>query len=82
MSSFIFQGLTSDEVAERQKAGQVNEAVKAPFKSTRQIIKDNTFTYFNFVFLVLAIILFSVGAYRSLTFIPVILANTLIGIVQ
>ncbi|MBR3414972.1 cation-translocating P-type ATPase [Candidatus Saccharibacteria bacterium] len=82
MSSFIFQGLTSDEVAERQKAGQVNEAVKAPFKSTSQIIKDNTFTYFNFVFLVLAIILFSVGAYRSLTFIPVILANTLIGIVQ
>lgn len=82
MSSFAFQGLTSEEVTERLKAGQSNVAVKAPFKSTGQIIRDNTFTYFNFVFFVLAIILFSVGAYRSLTFIPVILANTLIGIIQ
>ncbi|MBQ8992443.1 HAD-IC family P-type ATPase [Candidatus Saccharibacteria bacterium] len=78
----VFQGLSSEEVAERIKAGQVNTPVKAPFKSTGQIIRDNTFTYFNAVFVVLAIILFSVGAYRSMTFIPVIVLNTLIGIVQ
>ena len=77
-----FQGLTSEEVFERVKAGQANISVKAPFKSTSQIIRDNTFTYFNAVFLVLAVILFSVGAYRSMTFIPVIVANTLIGIIQ
>ena len=77
-----FQGLTNEEVSERVKAGQANVSVKAPFKSTSQIIRDNTFTYFNAVFLVLAIILFSVGAYRSMTFIPVIVANTLIGIIQ
>ncbi|MBQ3409778.1 HAD-IC family P-type ATPase, partial [Candidatus Saccharibacteria bacterium] len=82
MEPFDFQGLTSEEVSERIKAGQVNASVKAPFKSTGQIIRDNTFTYFNAVFLVLAIILASVGAFRSLTFIPVIVANTLIGIIQ
>ncbi|MBR3177856.1 HAD-IC family P-type ATPase [Candidatus Saccharibacteria bacterium] len=77
-----FQGLNSEEIAERVKAGQANVSVKAPFKTTGQIIRDNTFTYFNAVFLVLAVILFSVGAYRSMTFIPVIVANTLIGIIQ
>ena len=82
MSSFDSQGLNSEEVAERIKAGQSNVSVKAPFKTTGQIVRDNTFTYFNAVFLVLAIILVSVGAFRSLTFIPVIVANTLIGIIQ
>ena len=82
MSVSDFQGLSSEEVSERIKAGQNNVSVKAPFKSTGQIIRDNTFTYFNAVFAVLAVILFSVGAFRSLTFIPVIVANTLIGIIQ
>lgn len=82
MSSFDFQGLSNEEVAERTNAGQSNVLVKAPFKTTGQIIRDNTFTYFNAVFLALAIILISVGAFRSLTFIPVIVANTLIGIIQ
>lgn len=82
MVASIFQGLSTDEVAERIKAGQSNAPVKAPFKSTGQIIRDNTFTYFNGVFLGLAIILGIVRDFRSMTFIPVILANTLIGIVQ
>ncbi|MBQ9029738.1 HAD-IC family P-type ATPase [Candidatus Saccharibacteria bacterium] len=82
MVASIFQGLSTDEVAERLKAGQNNAPVKAPFKSTGQIIRDNTFTYFNGVFLGLAIILGIVRDFRSMTFIPVILANTLIGIVQ
>lgn len=82
MVASIFQGLSTDDVAERIKAGQSNAPVKAPFKSTGQIIRDNTFTYFNGVFLGLAIILGIVRDFRSMTFIPVILANTLIGIVQ
>ena len=82
MKPTISQGLSSEEVTERVKAGQANTPVKAPFKSTGQIIRDNTFTYFNAVFIILAIILFSVGAYRSMTFIPIIVLNTLIGIVQ
>ena len=76
------QGLSREEVEERIKAGQANVSVKAPFKTTWQIVRDNTLTYFNGVFLALAIILLLVRDFRSLTFIPVILANTLIGIIQ
>ena len=82
MSISNFEGLSNDEVARRIKAGQANISVKAPFKTTRQIIFDNAFTYFNAVFAGLAIILLLVGDIRSLTFVPVILANTLIGVIQ
>lgn len=64
------------------RAGQSNAPVEAPFKTTGQIIKTNTFTYFNAVFLGLAIILVAVGSFRDITFLPVIIANTLIGIIQ
>ena len=43
---------------------------------------ENVFTYFNLIFLVLAILLCLVGSFRDLTFLPVIIANTLIGIIQ
>ncbi len=78
----MMQGLSREEVEERIKAGQANVSVKAPFKTNGQIIRDNALTYFNGVFLALAIILLLVKDYRSLTFIPVILANTLIGVIQ
>ena len=77
-----YQGLSEDEVAERMRAGQSNAPLKAPFKSNWQIIRDNTFTYFNGVFILIAAILIFVQSYRDLTFLPVIIANTLIGIVQ
>lgn len=51
-------------------------------KSNWEIIKGNLFTYFNLVFLIITIILLSVGSYRDLTFLPVIIANTLTGIIQ
>lgn len=75
-------GLSEQEVAERVRAGQSNAPVEAPFKSTWQIIKTNTFTYFNAVFLGLAIILLAVDSFRDITFLPLIIINTLIGIVQ
>ena len=76
------QGLSSEEAAARMAAGQGNISVKAPFKTTGQIIRDNTFTYFNAVFAGIAAVLLLVGDFRSLTFVPVILANTLIGMIQ
>lgn len=48
----------------------------------RNIIKKNIFTYFNAIFFGLAFLLIIAGSYRNLTFLPVIVANTLIGIVQ
>lgn len=76
------EGLSSEQAAQRKQAGQVNSAVDDNFKSNKDIIKENTFTYFNLIFLVLALLLVLVQAWRDLTFLPVIIANTVIGIVQ
>ena len=77
-----YQGLSPEEVTERVKAGQDNHPVKSPSKSVARIIFDNVFTYFNGVFAVIAVVLISVKSYRDLTFLGVITANTLIGIIQ
>lgn len=76
------KGLTSRQVEERTAAGQVNKAVDDQFKTNKQIIAENLFTYFNLIFLVLSILLIFVGAYKDLSFLPVIIINILIGIVQ
>lgn len=77
-----FYGLSADEVAERISAGQDNKPPKGPSKSAARVIFDHTFTYFNGIFAIIAIILILVKSYRDLTFLGVILANTLIGIIQ
>ena len=78
----ILQGLTTKEVSERKHAGLINTPVNSPSKSVAAIIRDNIFTYFNLVFLILAILLIIIRSYRDLTFLPVIIANSLIGIFQ
>ena len=75
-------GLTSQQVQEHRLHGWTNKAVEPPSKTTRDIIRENVFTYFNLIFAVLAVLLIVVGSFRDLTFLPVIIANTLIGIVQ
>ncbi|ADX70413.1 HAD-IC family P-type ATPase [Lactobacillus helveticus] len=75
-------GLTTAEVEQKIAAGEVNKAVDDQFKTNKQIIRENVFTYFNLIFLVLSILLVVVGAYKDLTFLPVIILNTVIGIVQ
>ena len=75
-------GLTMAQVAERQAKGWANLPVESPSKSTKEIITSNLFTYFNLIFLVIAVLLILVGSFRDLTFLPVIIANTLIGIIQ
>jgi HAD ATPase, P-type, family IC len=76
------RGLNAREVKERNDRGQRNIAVVPSSRSTRQIVAENVFTYFNLIFAVLAVLLILVGSFRDLTFLPVIIANTLIGIVQ
>ena len=46
------------------------------------IVCKNVFTYFNLVFAIIAILLVIARSYRSLTFLPIIIANTGIGIFQ
>lgn len=76
------RGLTLAEVSERKRHGLINKPVEAPSKSVKDIVVSNIFTYFNFVFLVIAGLLFWVKSYRDMAFLPIIFANTAIGILQ
>ena len=76
------KGLTSQQVQEHRLHGWTNKAVEPPSKTTKEIVHENVFTYFNLIFVVLAVLLCLVGSFRDLTFLPVIIANTLIGIIQ
>ena len=67
---------------EHAAAGYRNESVEPPAQTVKEIVHENVFTYFNLIFAVLAVLLCLVGSFRNLTFLPVIIANTLIGIVQ
>lgn len=78
----IRYGLNSDQVNEYFENGWSNEPVEPPSKTVPEIIKSNLFTYFNLVFAVLAALLILAGSFCNLTFLPVILANLFIGIIQ
>ena len=75
-------GLTSDEVRERVEKGLTNHADISTQKTVGQIIKSNLLTYFNLIFFILTVLLCIVGSFRNLTFLRVIIGNTVIGIFQ
>ena len=76
------QGLSKAEVDDRVARDAVNHAVGSASKSQKEIICSNIFTYFNLLFFIIAVMLIAVGSFRDLTFLPVIIANTAIGIFQ
>ncbi|MCQ2452943.1 MAG: HAD-IC family P-type ATPase, partial [Oscillospiraceae bacterium] len=78
----VSQGLTENQAKERQENGYANVTPGTAGKSIGQIIVSNVCTYFNLVFAVLALLLVLVGSYNDLMFVPIIIINTLIGIVQ
>ena len=75
-------GLTELQAQQRRDAGLINTPVESPTKTVRQIILGNVFTYFNMIFILLAVLLITVGAYTECSFLGVILINTVIGTVQ
>jgi cation-transporting P-type ATPase E len=75
-------GLSQEQVAKQIALGNVNLQPDPSAKSTKDIVKENVFTYFNLIFLILAILCIIAGSFNSLSFVPIIVANTLIGIVQ
>lgn len=82
MSEQIYTGLSQQEVEERIQKGLVNEVTVSTEKTTWQIIQSNVFTYFNFIFFVLAMLLVIVQSWNNLLFLPIVIINSLIGIVQ
>lgn len=75
-------GLNPEQIRIREENGWTNDEVAPPGLTTKEIVHNNIFTYFNLIFLILAILLCLVGSFRNLTFLPVIICNTLIGIIQ
>ena len=76
------QGLTLHQVKERQQNGWANDPVDSPTKTVGQIVRENVFTFFNFIFVVLAALLVAVGSFDDMLFLLIAVANTGIGIVQ
>jgi cation-transporting ATPase E len=84
------KGLTKQEVEERIKNGQVNYNDTPKTKSISQIIKDNCFTYFNYLNLALGLMVFiasllngsALNGLKNCLFMGVIITNTVISIVE
>lgn len=75
-------GLSIKEVEESLKNGQNNKMVDENAATTRSIIRQNIFTYFNLIFAIISLLLIIAGSFKSLTFLPVIIINIIIGIAQ
>ena len=59
-------GLSSAQAQALAEAGWDNRPVESPTKSDKQIIRENIFTYFNLIFVVLAVCLLLVGDWKDL----------------
>ncbi len=81
-NSINITGLTDEEVRQRVEEGFTNRTDISTDKTIKEIVVSNVFTYFNLIFLVITILLIMVGSFRNLTFLPIIIGNTVIGIVQ
>lgn len=76
-------GLTNQQAKKRMAWGWGNRATADPGKTEKQIVKEQCFTFFNMVFVVLAIVLVIGGSnVKNMTFLLAAVANTIIGIVQ
>ena len=76
------RGLTRQQATERLQNGYANFKPDSAEKTVGKIFRDNLFTYFNLVFVLLALCIVAVGSYRNLMFMPIVIINTFIGIVQ
>ena len=76
------KGLTTNEINQRIKENKVNGESKKLSKSTINIIKENIFTYFNLLNVILFIFVFTTGKYQNAMFMGAVITNALIGMVQ
>lgn len=76
------RGLTAQDVETRKRAGQVNICTSAPGKTTGQILRENLLTLFNLLNVALAAWVVSVGSYKNVLFMGVVVLNAFIGVFQ
>ena len=75
-------GLTNEQVQERIAEGKVNVNENPNTRTYKQIILENTLTFFNFLNIALLVLVLFVRSYKNSMFMGIILINTVIGIVQ
>ena len=77
------RGLTREQAQLRLERGWSNETPDTVSRSEREIVLENVLTFFNLVFVVLAVLLaFSGSSVKNMTFLVVAAVNTVIGCVQ
>ncbi len=80
-------GLTSEQVRERTEAGLSNVPVEPPTRTVGQIVRSNLLTFFNLLFLGLAVCVAVVTDWHNpnlmnMSFLLIVIVNSVIGIVQ
>ena len=75
-------GLTNEQVQERIAEGKVNVNENPNTRTYKQIILENTLTFFNFLNIALLVLVLFVRSYKNSMFMGIILINPVIGIIQ
>lgn len=75
-------GLTNEQVKQRIEEGKINVNENPNTRTYKQIIMENTLTFFNFLNIVLLVLVLFVGSYKNSMFMGIIIINTVIGIFQ
>ena len=77
-----YSGLSSKKVYELREKGLINYKSDVKTKTIAQIISGNFFTLFNFLNFGLGLAIFFAQSYKNLTFLGVVICNTLISTIQ
>ncbi len=76
-------GLTAAEASLRTEKGLINKPSAKTGRTEWQIIRENTCTFFNLVFVIMAVALFLAGSsIMNMTFMVIVIINAIIGCFQ
>ncbi len=76
------RGLSGEQAKELMEAGYGNEDKGTRVRTNSEIVRDNVFTFFNLIFIVLGACLITVGEFKNMLFLGIAAINTVIGIFQ
>ena len=78
----VKRGLSREQVAKRQDEALNNKMTQKRGKTILQIYLSNIFTFFNVLYIFIAVVLAVCGQWTQLSFLAIVIANTAIAIFQ
>ena len=75
-------GLTRQQVAEKTQANQTNVMPKPNTRTGWDVVRENVFTYFNFLNTVIFLLVLTTGSWKNTLFMGVVISNIVLGIGQ